>query len=956
MQWFAATKRKRDEPIVPQPNAPIAKKQKKKKNKQKQKQNPASQTYSYQSPGYIEPGSSYALGEQLQQWQGAALNPYEASYGIGPVLANSSLAPLLDQEALFQRQAQGNLPVNPLYHTGYFPPMLAPSYQQTSQPLPSRPPCPPPSHHMQKSLNEGISPMSNPRPVLSGANTTRLRFRDEDLYEAQAPQSWSSNVQGMSSTVHVSTDRGLRAAPTSRPPPPPPPPPPKPVPTPSLSSPAPISKPSLPATPASTGLISTTSSSALPIGMIADGDSTSTHGLFPLLPGRRIKTACAIVMENVPKAFRNDEFVRTWSKRTAGIVPHFHNINKDKGKVLLVFQSPELARKAFDSPRLPGGKGREGIRVWWYREAHSDRSPQKKPSKVLAPAPLPRPKPPPVMIDLEEGEIEEASLSSRVSPKTVVAERKAAVAAPIVVDPPLSKKARKRLRAAQMSNLPPHPSLSLASPSKSRPRTPPPMTQAEMSGFAYTGPSMEKVHVKDFKTGIWTHHASVEGFSMRTRLGGPPYQEPPDNARGDSIASSASGSPMLDIVVDLPMDDGMQDMDLESPVSPRHHVNTYDEAHAAGTGYLSQFPFAPKSRPYDADPASSALPPLPASARAPSPERDFVVPQIVAPVISNRTVDQRVQPVIMAQPVPVAQPTPLAHALRVSKHFVPHIQTPPISTPTPPSDTPSEPRAMKNLPKGPRSLLERTKELEQRLARSKHEMARPVERKTAPAPVKERAKVPLPPYVTTPLPPRPAHLPPRPGSLPPVVPSPILLPPKAPSPALLPPTTPNPITPPSPPPSAITHVPSVPENPVVAVDKLSMEENLRRLVLQSRKAKTKAISPVGPATTLQLPNATPMSAPDFARSVPSSLVSSDDLAVSFINEAIQSAPVATPASIKIELAAKQKRLEQHINESKMLMAKLNTASSKAEKDNILGMLRERSRCVTTDSPSVWTAQ
>ncbi|KAJ7126348.1 hypothetical protein C8R44DRAFT_592134, partial [Mycena epipterygia] len=88
----------------------------------------------------------------------------------------------------------------------------------------------------------------------------------------------------------------------------------------------------------------------------------------------------------------------------------------------------------------------------------------------------------------------------------------------------------------------------------------------------------------------------------------------------------------------------------------------------------------------------------------------------------------------------------------------------------------------------------------------------------------------------------------------------------------------------------------------------------------------------------------------------------DDLAVSFITETIQtlvpgaSAPLPPPppkaasaptsnASLKQTLAAKQKRLEQHIAESKTLMAQLTGARSKQEKERILGVMRERSRYV-----------
>ncbi|KAH9836230.1 uncharacterized protein C8Q71DRAFT_72473 [Rhodofomes roseus] len=56
------------------------------------------------------------------------------------------------------------------------------------------------------------------------------------------------------------------------------------------------------------------------------------------------------------------------------------------------------------------------------------------------------------------------------------------------------------------------------------------------------------------------------------------------------------------------------------------------------------------------------------------------------------------------------------------------------------------------------------------------------------------------------------------------------------------------------------------------------------------------------------------------------------------------APVkSNQTTAKTLLAAKHKRLEQHIAETKVLMAKLGTTRSKAEKENILRMLREQQR-------------
>jgi hypothetical protein len=50
---------------------------------------------------------------------------------------------------------------------------------------------------------------------------------------------------------------------------------------------------------------------------------------------------------------------------------------------------------------------------------------------------------------------------------------------------------------------------------------------------------------------------------------------------------------------------------------------------------------------------------------------------------------------------------------------------------------------------------------------------------------------------------------------------------------------------------------------------------------------------------------------------------------------------------RLELAAKQKRLELEIAETKTLMAKLAQARTKQEKDTILAEMREKSRCVSS---------
>jgi hypothetical protein len=56
-------------------------------------------------------------------------------------------------------------------------------------------------------------------------------------------------------------------------------------------------------------------------------------------------------------------------------------------------------------------------------------------------------------------------------------------------------------------------------------------------------------------------------------------------------------------------------------------------------------------------------------------------------------------------------------------------------------------------------------------------------------------------------------------------------------------------------------------------------------------------------------------------------------------------PRSSSNNIVSELAARQKRLEQHIQESKVLMERISTAKTKQEKDVLLKIMREKTRCV-----------
>jgi hypothetical protein len=181
-------------------------------------------------------------------------------------------------------------------------------------------------------------------------------------------------------------------------------------------------------------------------------------------------------------------------------------------------------------------------------------------------------------------------------------------------------------------------------------------------------------------------------------------------------------------------------------------------------------------------------------------------------------------------------------------------------------------------------------------------------------------------------------------------------------------------------PAAGTAKPSDPPLQKHDEDKEGMEERLRMLVLRSRRSEMKASAPPTPPTTASsslLSTSSGAESSDSSNSSTSAVTpapatsdgvagfSLDDLAVSFITETIQiykknptpkTVPIPAPtlkppphvnSNTRLELAAKQKRLEQEIAETKILMAKLTQARTKQEKDAILAEMRRRSRCVSS---------
>jgi hypothetical protein len=116
---------------------------------------------------------------------------------------------------------------------------------------------------------------------------------------------------------------------------------------------------------------------------------------------------------------------------------------------------------------------------------------------------------------------------------------------------------------------------------------------------------------------------------------------------------------------------------------------------------------------------------------------------------------------------------------------------------------------------------------------------------------------------------------------------------------------------------------------------LAKEQTLRELVLQSRKRK------LVQAGSNQQPTST--TAPTATSGHPL-----EQLAVNFIADAISRPPAAKRVKVTpspTAMIAWGKRLEQHIEWSKGIMAKIHSAPTRTEKNRLLEILREKDRCV-----------
>ena len=595
----------------------------------------------------------------------------------------------------------------------------------------------------------------------------------------------------------------------------------------------------------------------LPIGMNPDPDPYSTHGIFRCAshPNRRTyvpNPARSLVMEEIPKAMRNRDFVNSWCKKAGATHPLYLELDA-KGKALVEFASAEMARAAFASPRLQGGQGKGSIRVWWYRV-----------DGVGAGAGV--------------GEIEEGEIEDDAEMYPVRQERN--------MQKNARMKGKKKQTREMESRATPHATFAPHNAQFNfqvhpniNPLPPFELTALNPNGLAYSrGPSSLDKYGQPARP-------SLDGSTKQPcndthpTCDAPAIGSPlPSDDDHTSIASSRPGSPLLEPCKPPTSEDvnGLEEhMDVDLPMCRQHPNGSSDSTVEPHLDIIL---------------AESTIPSQPASSTALLNQHGLLPIGLPCQTIAS---DLKFS------------------SLASSTSTTGFVSL--MSTPTPP-DTPSDTRAIKGPPTAPnytkRSLLARQRDLQERIARSKLEL--------------NKASTQTSPNIT-------------PSEVAPIVPA----------------------------------SPAIPDADKDA-NQASVEDNLRRLVLDSKRNRAAnlimtttvdAMESDSEVTSLSLPgshttsNTSPMSR-ESASPIPALFGSPmlsptqetlDDLAISFITEAIQTVkPLQTrpsPALVKHELAVKQQKLEQHIAESKLLMAKLNSAQTKQERDVILRVMRERSRCV-----------
>jgi hypothetical protein len=101
------------------------------------------------------------------------------------------------------------------------------------------------------------------------------------------------------------------------------------------------------------------------LGMYPDDKAGGTRGSFPKELDPPADPCRSLVMEILPRKFRTDSFVLEWLSQFT-FRPNRYTIAE--GKVFFEFEDHQEARFAWNSPRMGGIEGLQGVRVFWYHE------------------------------------------------------------------------------------------------------------------------------------------------------------------------------------------------------------------------------------------------------------------------------------------------------------------------------------------------------------------------------------------------------------------------------------------------------------------------------------------------------------------------------------------------------------------------------------------------------------
>ncbi|KAF9051440.1 hypothetical protein BJ165DRAFT_1524381 [Panaeolus papilionaceus] len=179
------------------------------------------------------------------------------------------------------------------------------------------------------------------------------------------------------------------------------------------------------------------------IGMTHEHDPDFRHSTFRIPPNVKAagsgnktpyvpKVKRTLVLTSLPKASRTQEWLTSWAKKVGQVAPVRVVIDAQNAKALVEFTGENAAERAWGSPRLgleiyagaPGGvvagpkkfmkgKPREDlIRAWWYRLEPSANKGKAPHGQAQPQTSQPNPKQKDVDMEIEEGEIVEGEEES----------------------------------------------------------------------------------------------------------------------------------------------------------------------------------------------------------------------------------------------------------------------------------------------------------------------------------------------------------------------------------------------------------------------------------------------------------------------------------------------------------------------------------------------------------------